>query len=74
MQPPRTVLIDISGDDETILARMNQGTRRKIRQSQKNGVRYYEGTRDDVATFNRLRLYRNSMPRGASSGRDVAIE
>jgi hypothetical protein len=28
----------------------------------------------DVATFNRLRLYRNSMPRGASSGRDVAIE
>jgi lipid II:glycine glycyltransferase (peptidoglycan interpeptide bridge formation enzyme) len=54
VQPPRTILIDISGDEEAILARMNQGTRRKIRQSQKNGIRYYEGTRDDVATFTRL--------------------
>ena len=30
---------------------MNQGTRRKIRQSQKNDIRYYEGTRADVAKF-----------------------
>ncbi len=51
IQPPRTILIDISGDDDAILARMNQGTRRKIRQSQKNGIRYYEGARADVATF-----------------------
>src|SRR5271165_5208381 len=28
----------------------------------------------DTATFNRLRLYRNSIPRGASSGVDVAME
>ena len=28
----------------------------------------------DVATFSRLSEYRNSMPRGASSGVDVAIE
>ena len=28
----------------------------------------------DVATLSRLRLYRNSIPRGASSGRDVAME
>lgn len=54
VQPPRTILIDISGDDEAILARMNQGTRRKIRQSQKNNVHYYEGTRADVARFNQL--------------------
>lgn len=52
VQPPRTVLIDISGNDEAILARMNQGTRRKIRQSQKNGIRYYEGSRADVDIFN----------------------
>jgi peptidoglycan pentaglycine glycine transferase (the first glycine) len=52
VQPPRTVLIDISGDEETILARMNQGTRRKIRQSLKNGIRYYEAkTTGDVDTF-----------------------
>ncbi len=54
VQPPRTILIDISGDDEAILARMNQGTRRKIRQSGKNSVRYYEGTRADVAKFNAM--------------------
>jgi lipid II:glycine glycyltransferase (peptidoglycan interpeptide bridge formation enzyme) len=54
VQPPNTVLIDINGDEETILARMNQGTRRKIRQSQKNGIRYYEGTRADVAKFNAM--------------------
>jgi peptidoglycan pentaglycine glycine transferase (the first glycine) len=51
VQPPNTVLIDITGDEETILARMNQGTRRKIRQSAKNGIRYYEGTKADVAKF-----------------------
>ncbi|MBE2270097.1 MAG: peptidoglycan bridge formation glycyltransferase FemA/FemB family protein, partial [Anaerolinea sp.] len=40
--------------DETILARMNQGTRRKIRQSLKNDVRYSEGTRADMAKFNAI--------------------
>lgn len=54
VQPPRTVLIDIQADDETILGRMNQGTRRKIRQSQKNDVRYYEATRADVEKFTRI--------------------
>lgn len=51
IQPPRTILIDITGDDEAILARMNQGTRRKIRQSLKAGIRYREAGRDEVATF-----------------------
>lgn len=51
VQPPRTILIDITGDDDTILARMNQGTRRKIRQSQKNGIRYYQASRDEVRIF-----------------------
>lgn len=56
IQPPRTVILDISGDDDAILARMNQGTRRKIRQSIKpeNGVRYSEGSRGDMAKFNAL--------------------
>ncbi len=51
VQPPRTVMIDISADEETILARMNQGTRRKIRQSLKNGITYREGNKADVAIF-----------------------
>ena len=51
VQPPRTILIDISADDEAILARMNQGTRRKIRQSLKNGVTYKEASKAEVAQF-----------------------
>ena len=48
VQPPRTVVLDLSGDDEAILARMNQGTRRNIRKSIKNDIEIREGTRDDV--------------------------
>ena len=51
VQPPRTVVIDILDDEDAIMARMNQGTRRKIRQSQKNDVRYYEASRDQVSKF-----------------------
>jgi lipid II:glycine glycyltransferase (peptidoglycan interpeptide bridge formation enzyme) len=56
VQPPRTILIDIRGTEDDILKRMNQGTRRKIRQSisDKNGVRYYEANRAEVAQFNAL--------------------
>lgn len=54
IQPPRTILIDIRADDETILACMNQGTRRKIRQSQKNGIRYWQASRAEVETFTRM--------------------
>lgn len=52
IQPPNTVMIDISGDDEAIMQRMNQGTRRKIRQGAKKGVTYYEGTSADIDAFN----------------------
>jgi peptidoglycan pentaglycine glycine transferase (the first glycine) len=53
VQPPRTILIDIRGTEDDILKRMNQGTRRKIRQSlsDKNRVRYFEASREDVTKF-----------------------
>jgi lipid II:glycine glycyltransferase (peptidoglycan interpeptide bridge formation enzyme) len=54
IQPPRTILIEIGDDDETILARMNQGTRRKIRQSLKSGIRYWQANRAEVDIFNRM--------------------
>jgi peptidoglycan pentaglycine glycine transferase (the first glycine) len=54
IQPPSTIMIDIRDDDDTIMARMNQGTRRKIRQGYKKGVRFYHGNREDVALFNRM--------------------
>lgn len=54
VQPPRTFVLDIQADEETILAAMNQGTRRNIRKSQKNGIQIREGRRADVDQFNRL--------------------
>lgn len=51
IQPPNTVMIDISTDEDTILGQMNQGTRRKIRQSLKNDIHYYQATREDVSKF-----------------------
>ena len=54
IQPPRTIVIDIAGADESILARMNQGTRRKIRKSQKSDIEIAEGAPADVKAFSRL--------------------
>ncbi|MFW5709091.1 MAG: lipid II:glycine glycyltransferase FemX [Chloroflexota bacterium] len=50
-QPPRTILLKIDEPEDDILARMNQGTRRKIRTGDKKGVRVYHGTKIDVETF-----------------------
>lgn len=54
VQPPRTIILDLREGEEALLARMNQGTRRKIRQSQKNGIRYFEATAADVDAFVKL--------------------
>ena len=54
IQPPRTIVIDIAGDEASILARMNQGTRRKIRKSLKSGIEIAEGSSADLGAFSRL--------------------
>ena len=54
VQPPRTIVLDISGSEDDILARMNQGARRNIRKSEKYEVAIRQGTREDVARFNAL--------------------
>lgn len=54
VQPPNSILVDISGTEDDILARMNQGTRRKIRQSAKKGVEIRHGTTADLDSFNQL--------------------
>lgn len=51
VQPPNTILIDITGADDAIMARMNEGTRRKIRTGAKKGVTYYEASADAVPKF-----------------------
>jgi len=54
VQPPRTVLLDITGDEESILAAMKQKTRYNIRLSTKKEVTVREGTRADLASFNAM--------------------
>ena len=54
IQPARSIQIDIGVPEDEILRRMNQGTRRKIRKSQKSGIMVKEGERGDLAAFNRL--------------------
>src|SRR5215216_4943919 len=52
IQPPRTIIIDISGNEEEILARMKQKTRYNIRLAEKKGVTVRAW--DDIATFHQM--------------------
>lgn len=54
VQPPRTILLDLRDDEDALLARMNQGTRRKIRAGAKKGVTYRHATREDLPRFDTL--------------------
>jgi lipid II:glycine glycyltransferase (peptidoglycan interpeptide bridge formation enzyme) len=52
IQPRRTFLIDLSGDEEQVLARMKQKTRYNIRLALKKGIVVHSSA--DVETFYRL--------------------
>lgn len=54
VQPPRTSIVDISPDEETILAKMKPKTRYNIRLAKRRGVTTRLGTEDDLPTFYRL--------------------
>lgn len=54
VQPPNTILLDISHSEDDILANMSQNTRRKVRLSERKGIRYYHGTLDDIEVFTHL--------------------
>jgi len=61
VQPPRTILIDISappgdreGDDDEVLMRMSGSTRRKVRLPYRKDITFRRGTADDLASFNQL--------------------
>lgn len=52
IQPARTLLVDLRGDEEQVLARMKQKTRYNIRLAQKKGVVVHPSA--DLDTFYRL--------------------
>ncbi|MEW5868699.1 MAG: peptidoglycan bridge formation glycyltransferase FemA/FemB family protein [Chloroflexota bacterium] len=58
IQPARTLLVDLSGDEEQVLARMKQKTRYNIRLAQKKGVVVSPSA--DLETFHRLMLQTGS--------------
>ncbi len=55
IQPPRTVVIDLSGDEDAILKAMNQSTRYKASKvAPKKDIVIRVGTRADLDSFNAL--------------------
>jgi peptidoglycan pentaglycine glycine transferase (the first glycine) len=52
VQPPRTIVIDLTEGEQAVLKRMNQSTRYKVRLEVKKEVDVHEST--DVDAFNRL--------------------
>jgi lipid II:glycine glycyltransferase (peptidoglycan interpeptide bridge formation enzyme) len=54
IQPPRTIIVDLSGTEEEILARMKQKTRYNIRLAEKKGVTVRPW--DDLSVFHDMML------------------
>lgn len=54
IQPPRTIIVDLSDREEVILARMKQKTRYNIRLAEKKGVTVRPW--DDIDAFHRMML------------------
>ncbi|MBV6394876.1 MAG: hypothetical protein HFACDABA_00446 [Anaerolineales bacterium] len=54
IQPPRTIIVDIRGTEEEILARMKQKTRYNIRLAEKKGVTVRAW--DDIESFHEMML------------------
>jgi peptidoglycan pentaglycine glycine transferase (the first glycine) len=54
IQPPHTILIDLTQGEEGVLKRMNQSTRYKVKLGPKKEIDIRQGTRADIASFNAL--------------------
>lgn len=54
IQPPRTIVVDLCGTEEEILARMKSKTRYNIRLAERKGVTVRVGSGEDVTVFNQL--------------------
>ncbi len=61
VQFPNTITLDLTQDEDTLLANMSQNTRRKIRVAEKKGVRIRAGSIDDLPIL--YDLYRTTGQR-----------
>lgn len=60
VQPPRTVVIDVSGSQDDILKGMKSKTRYNIHLAERKGIRVHQGQRQDVAAFTHLLMVTGS--------------
>ncbi len=54
VQPRRTLVVDLTGGEDALLAAMKSKTRYNIRLAARKGVRVREGTAEDLPAFHRL--------------------
>jgi lipid II:glycine glycyltransferase (peptidoglycan interpeptide bridge formation enzyme) len=54
VQPPRTILVDLTADEDEILMRMKSKTRYNIRYAKRKGVIVRQGTVDDAEVYYNL--------------------
>jgi lipid II:glycine glycyltransferase (peptidoglycan interpeptide bridge formation enzyme) len=54
MQPPRTIVVDLTAPLDDILMRMSQSTRRKVRLSDRKGVNIRHGGLGDIDSYTRM--------------------
>jgi lipid II:glycine glycyltransferase (peptidoglycan interpeptide bridge formation enzyme) len=68
-QPQATIVVDLTAEPETMLARMRKSTRRNITRSQRDGVTIREGTEAELPTA--IRLLHDTAKRAGFSERSV---
>lgn len=54
IQPPSTIMLDIGGDEDAVMARMKSKWRYNVRLAARKGVTVRELARDELPIFNRL--------------------
>ena len=54
LQPPQTILVDLTASEDEILGRMKQKTRYNIRLAGRKGVTVRQGSAADLPAFNRM--------------------
>ena len=54
IQPPRTIIVDLTADEDYLLKRMKSKTRYNIRLAERKGVRVRKGVDEDIHAFIKL--------------------
>ena len=56
VQPRRTILLDLTADEEDILAGMKSKTRYNVRLAQRKGIQVHQGDQSDIPLFHQMMI------------------